>query len=160
LWTGHAGPFSGEFYELPEVLTSPTPVQSPRPPILMGANTDVALRRIGRIGDGWISASRFDPNRLGDAVTTVKQAAREAGRDPDALRFICRAALGSPAHGPDSPLYGPSERVRDNVAALAGQGLTEVFYDPNFDPSIVGPDVPPDVAMAKVSEMMVALAPR
>jgi probable F420-dependent oxidoreductase len=160
LWTGHAGPFSGEFYELPEVLTSPTPVQQPRPPILMGANTDVALRRIGRIGDGWISASRFDARRLCSAVALVREAAERAGRDPGALRFICRAALGSPALGPDSPLYGPYDRIRARVAWLAEQGLTEVFYDPNFDPSIVGPDVPPDVALAKVSEMMVALAPR
>lgn len=160
LWTGHAGPFSGEFYELPEVLMSPTPVQRPRPPILMGANTDVALRRIGRIGDGWISASRFDPTKLGAAVAIVREAAMRAGRDPAALRFICRAALGSPAHGPESPLYGSYDRIRDGVARLAEQGLTEVFYDPNFDPSIVGPDVPADEAMARVNEMMVALAPR
>jgi hypothetical protein len=42
---------------------------------------------------------------------------------------------------------------------LAEQGLTEVFYDPNFDPAIVGPDVPPDAAMGTVTEMLVALAP-
>lgn len=160
LWTGRAGPFDGEFYQLPEVLMSPTPIQRPRPPILMGGASEVALRRIGRIADGWISASRFPARRMGDAIRVVKDAAHQAGRDPESLRFICRAALGSPENGPDSPLYGSSEQIRDGVAWLAGQGVTEVFYDPNFDPSIVGPDVPPDVALGKATELLTALAPR
>jgi probable F420-dependent oxidoreductase len=159
LWTGRAGPIDGEFYQLPEVLFGPTPVQRPRPPILLGAGADAALRRVGRLADGWISASRADAGRLDRSVTVVKQAADRAGRDPESLRFVCRAALGSPGHGPDSPLYGPYERVRENMAGLAEQGITEVFYDPNFDPAIVGPDVSPETALAKVLEMLAALAP-
>ncbi|HEY3751499.1 MAG TPA: TIGR03619 family F420-dependent LLM class oxidoreductase [Pseudonocardiaceae bacterium] len=159
LWTGRAGPLDGEFYPLPDVLMAPTPVQQPRPPILLGGGADAALRRVGRLGDGWITASRQDPNDIGRAIGVVKESAAAAGRDTDSLRFICRAALGSPSHGPDSPLYGSYERIRDGVAWLGEQGLTEVFYDPNFDPAIVGPDVPPDAAMGMVTEMMVALAP-
>jgi probable F420-dependent oxidoreductase len=159
LWTGRAGPFHGEFYELPEVLMSPTPVQRPGPPILFGGASEPALRRAGRLADGWISASRHDPRTIGAAVTTVREAAERAGRDPDALRFVCRAALGSPAHGPDSPLYGSYDRIRDGVAWLADRGVTEVFYDPNFDPTIVGPEVPPEDALARVVDMLAALAP-
>jgi probable F420-dependent oxidoreductase len=159
LWTGRAGPIDGEFYQLPEVVMTPTPVQQPRPPILMGGGSEVALRRIGRLADGWISASRHDPHTIGRAVSTVKEAAADAGRDPEALRFICRAALGSPAHGPDSPLYGSPSRIRDGAAWLAGQGITEVFYDLNFDPAIVGPDVSPDAALGAATELLTALAP-
>lgn len=159
LWTGRAGPFDGEFYQLPEVLMSPTPVQQPRPPILFGGASAAALRRVGRLADGWISASRHDPHTIGAAVATVKEAAERAGRDPESLRFICRAALGTPTHGPESPLYGSYDRIRDGVAWLAGQGVTEVFYDPNFDPSIVGPDVSADDALRKVGDMLTALAP-
>lgn len=160
LWTGHTEPFDGEFYTLPEVLMSPTPVQRPRPPILMGANSEVALRRIGRLADGWISASRFDARRIGAAIGVVREAAERAGRDPDSLRYICRAALGSPSNGPGSPLHGSYDQIREGVAGLGEQGLTEVFYDPNFDPAVVGPDVPPAAALDKVTEMMAALAPR
>lgn len=159
LWTGRAGPIDGEFYQLPDVLLGPTPVQRPRPPILLGAGVDTALRRVGRLGDGWISASRADARTLGRSVTVVKEAAEHAGRDPESLRFVCRAALGSPSHGPDSPLYGPYERVRENIGALAEQGITEVFYDPNFDPAVVAPNVSPEAALAKVSELLTALAP-
>ncbi|HKN95792.1 MAG TPA: TIGR03619 family F420-dependent LLM class oxidoreductase [Pseudonocardiaceae bacterium] len=161
LWSGTVSPFQGEFYALPEALMAPTPVQRPRPPVLFGGGSgaDAALRRVGRLADGWISASREDPRDIGRAVGVVKEAAERAGRDPAALRFVVRAALGAPVHGPDSPLYGPYDRVRDGVAWLGDQGVTEVFYDPNFDPAIVAPDVPPDVALGRVTEMLSALAP-
>ncbi|HEX5114438.1 MAG TPA: TIGR03619 family F420-dependent LLM class oxidoreductase [Pseudonocardiaceae bacterium] len=159
LWTGRVRPFHGEFYELPDALVTPTPVQQPRPPILLGAGADPALRRVGRLADGWISASRHDARDLGRAVGVVREAAERAGRDPAALRFVVRAALGASVHGPDSPLYGPYDRIRENVAGLADVGVTEVFYDPNFDPAIVAPDVSPAAALARVTEMLAALAP-
>jgi probable F420-dependent oxidoreductase len=159
LWTGRAGPFDGEFYQLSDSLMTPTPVQQPRPPILLGANVDAALRRVGRLADGWITASRQDPQDIGRAIGVVKAAAESAGRDPAGLRFICRAALGAPQHGPDSPLYGSADRIRDGVAWLGEQGITEVFYDPNFDPAVVGPDVTPEAALGRVTELMSDLAP-
>lgn len=157
LWTGHAGPYEGEFYTLPEVAASPTPVQRPRPPILLGGASDAALRRAGRLADGWISASRHDPDQLGPAVATVRRAAEEAGRDPDALRFVCRLAVGGAIHGPQSPLGGSYAQIRGAGAWLAERGFTELFYDPNFDPAIVGADVPPDVAVGRATDMMAEL---
>jgi probable F420-dependent oxidoreductase len=159
LWSGRVSPFRGEFYELPDALLTPTPVQRPRPPVLLGGGVDAALRRAGRLADGWISASRHDPHDIARAVGVVREAAERAGRDPAALRFVVRAALGAPWHGPDSPLYGPFDRIRDTVAGLADSGVTEVFYDPNFDPAIVAPDVSPADALARVTEMAAALAP-
>ncbi|HEX3786639.1 MAG TPA: TIGR03619 family F420-dependent LLM class oxidoreductase [Pseudonocardiaceae bacterium] len=159
LWTDRTERFDGEFYQLPDALVSPTPVQQPRPPILLGGGADAALRRVGRLADGWISASRHDPHDLHRSISVIKEAAERAGRDPESLRFICRAALGSPMHGPDSPLSGSHDRIRAGVAWLGEQGITEVFYDPNFDPTVVGPDVPPEVAVAKVTELLDGLAP-
>ncbi|HEY7813667.1 MAG TPA: TIGR03619 family F420-dependent LLM class oxidoreductase [Nakamurella sp.] len=159
LWTGRAGPFDGEFYALPDVVMTPTPVQHPRPPILLGGASETALRRDGRLADGWVSASGHDPHQLRPAITVVRQAAEAAGRDPDTLRFVCRVALGGPVHGPGSPLSGGYHQIRYATAWLADQGVTELFYDPNFDPAITGPDVAPDDAMNTVTEMMAALAP-
>lgn len=160
LWTGRAGPYDGEFYQLPEaVVMTPTPVQRPRPPILLGGGSPAALRRAGRLADGWISASRHDPHQLRPAIDTARRAAEDAGRDPDTLRFVCRLAVGGPIHGPESPLGGSYQRLRAATDWLAEQGITELFYDPNFDPAVVGMDVPPEVALATVTEMMAELAP-
>lgn len=159
LWAGRVRPFQGEFYQLPDALLAPTPLQRPRPPILLGGGVDAALRRAGRLADGWISASRHDPRDIGRAIGVAKESAERAGRDPESLRFVVRAALGAPVHGPDSPWYGPYDRIREGVAWLAGQGVTEVFYDPNFDPAVVAPAVAPADALGRVTEMLSALAP-
>lgn len=159
LWSGRVNPFHGEFYRLPDALLTPTPVQRPRPPVLFGAGVDAALRRAGRLADGWISASRQDPKDIGRAIGVVRESAERAGRDPATLRFVVRAALGAPWHGPDSPLYGSPDRIRDGVAGLAAEGVTEVFYDPNFDPAIVAPEVTPADALGRVMETLAVLAP-
>jgi hypothetical protein len=125
----------------------------------LGGASETALRRDGRLADGWVSASGHDPHQLRPAITVVRQAAEAAGRDPDTLRFVCRVALGGPVHGPGSPLSGGYHQIRYATAWLADQGVTELFYDPNFDPAITGPDVAPDDAMNTVTEMMAALAP-
>ena len=94
LWTNEVVEHHGEFYDVPRGRQDPKPVQQPHPPILMGGTADAALRRVGRIADGWISSSRADLTRIGESVTQVKQAAEQAGRDPASLRFICRGVSG------------------------------------------------------------------
>lgn len=56
LWSGrpvsHAGRHYGPFTD---VVMQPPPRQQGGPPIWFAGRTDAALRRIGRIGDGWLS---------------------------------------------------------------------------------------------------------
>ncbi|MFZ0325032.1 MAG: TIGR03619 family F420-dependent LLM class oxidoreductase, partial [Actinomycetes bacterium] len=92
-WTQPEVEFHGAFYELAACRVEPKPVQRPHPPILMGGSADVALRRIGRIADGWISSSRTDLTTIGASVGVVKDAANEAGRRPDDLRFVVRGVV-------------------------------------------------------------------
>jgi hypothetical protein len=42
---------------------------------------------------------------------------------------------------------------------LAGQGMTEVFVDLNFDPEIGAPDADPAEALRRAEEALDALAP-
>jgi probable F420-dependent oxidoreductase len=51
LWTGDDVKISGEFYNLPEASIAPTP--NARIPVLVGGETDLAIRRAAR-NDGWI----------------------------------------------------------------------------------------------------------
>ncbi|HEY2443517.1 MAG TPA: TIGR03619 family F420-dependent LLM class oxidoreductase, partial [Streptosporangiaceae bacterium] len=90
LWASGVTEFSGEFYSVPAGRADPKPVQPGGPPILLGGGAPAALARAGRIADGWLTASRTDLARIADGVEVVKSAARDAGRDPDAVRIICR----------------------------------------------------------------------
>lgn len=162
LWTDEVVSHDGEFYHVPPTRMDPKPVQRPGPPILLGGGAPPALRRAGRLADGWISSSRMDLTTLGDQIAAVKAAAADAGRDPEALRFICRGVVrvrqldGGEAR---TPLTGTLDQIRGDLAGLAAQGITEVFADLNFDPEIGSPDADPDVSMRRAHEVLDALAP-
>lgn len=55
LWSGANGPFEGQFYRYQEGYFGPPPPQGERLPILIGGNSDAALRRAATLGDAWQS---------------------------------------------------------------------------------------------------------
>jgi alkanesulfonate monooxygenase SsuD/methylene tetrahydromethanopterin reductase-like flavin-dependent oxidoreductase (luciferase family) len=58
-------------------------VQPGGPPIVVAGRKEPAMRRAGRLGDGWFPYL-YSPRRYGASVTSVRAAAEEAGRDlPD-----------------------------------------------------------------------------
>jgi probable F420-dependent oxidoreductase len=79
LWTGKPLVHQGRFYQLPEVRLLPAPVQPGGPPIWCGGRSEAALRRIGRMGDGWVSYV-VTPERYRAGLDAIERAAREGGR--------------------------------------------------------------------------------
>ncbi len=79
-WTGqpisHAGRFYGPFSE---VQMQPPPRQPNGPPIWLGGRSDAALRRTGRIGDGYLSYV-VTPEMYRAALDKITAAAAETGR--------------------------------------------------------------------------------
>jgi probable F420-dependent oxidoreductase len=164
LWAGREASFDGAFYQVPAGTQRPLPVQPGGPPILLGGMAKPALERIGRIADGWITSSRADLSRIGDLIAVVKESAAAAGRDPDTLRFICRGVVraGSPVTGADGNrllLSGSSDQIIADTAWLGERGVTEVFYDLNWDPQIGSPDVEAVRAVARAEILLEELAP-
>jgi probable F420-dependent oxidoreductase len=164
LWSDGEAEFSGEFYQIPAGTQRPLPVQPGGPPVLLGGMAKPALERIGRIADGWVTSSRTDLSRVGNLVSIVKESAAAAGRDPEAMRFICRGVVraGAPVLGADGQrllLSGGYDQIKADTAGLGEVGFTEVFYDLNWDPQIGSPDAEPLAAVARAVEIMEALAP-
>lgn len=161
-WADDEPEFHGRFYELPRCRVDPKPVQRSHPPLLMGGTAEVALRRIGRLADGWISSSRMDLTAIGASIDVVRSAAAEAGRDPARLRFVVRGVVGldqEPDGGERRPLQGSADQIRGDLAALEEQGVTEVFLDPNWDPRSVSDGVDPEAALANAQHTLETLAP-
>lgn len=136
-------------------------MQRPGPPILLGGSAPTALRRAGRIADGWVSRSGADLSAIAADVAEVRAGAVEAGRDPDAIRIITRGVLRPGPEGGEARrlLSGSFEQVRDDGERLAAQGVTELFYDLNWDPLIGAPDADPVAATERAEEILTALAP-
>lgn len=162
LWADEVSQFDGEFYVVPPSRMAPKPVQRPGPPVLLGGSAPSALRRAGRAAAGWISRSGTDLSRIADDIAVVHAAARDAGRDPTTIRIVSRGVLrlDHPAGSSDRPLLsGSYDQIRRDVSRLAEYGVTELFYDLNWDPRIGSPDVDPRSARQRAEEIMHALAP-
>ncbi len=162
LWADEVSEFHGEFYEIPPSRMAPKPVQRPGPPVLLGGVAPTALARAGRLAAGWLSSSRADLNKIAEAAATVREAAERAGRDPAAVRIVCRGVVqaGALVAGDEHVrLAGSYAQIREDTSWLETQGVTEVFYDLNWDPLIGSPDTDPGVAVERGTEILEALAP-
>ena len=98
LWTQDCVNYRGTWHTLRDVALAPLPVQRPIP-VWFGLGSearpippDPVLRRIGRLGDGWLPL--FQPGDAAQAaIATVHAAAREAGRDPAGITMELNLAV-------------------------------------------------------------------
>ena len=80
------------------------------------------------------------------------------------MRIICRGVVlaGAEAKGPDGGrglLSGSYAQIREDAEWLAGHGVTEMFYDLNWDPQVGNPSVAPEAAAERAGEILTELAP-
>ena len=84
LWSGEAVSNDGVFYPFPQVKMLPTPAQPGGPPIWCGGRSEAALRRVGRMADGWMSYV-VTPDRYRAGLETIAAAAEKSGRTIERL---------------------------------------------------------------------------
>ncbi|MFC0116265.1 TIGR03619 family F420-dependent LLM class oxidoreductase [Kibdelosporangium aridum] len=157
LWADEVSSFDGEFYTVPPSRMDPKPVQKPGPPVLLGGAVPAALRRAGRIADGWMSRSAINLDEISAQIDIVRAAAVEAGKDPAGVRVVVRGVVRPGERV--GRLSGSYSQIRADAEWLGEQGVTELFYDLNWDPRIGNPDVSADSATEAAQELLEALKP-
>ena len=123
LWRDDVASFAGEFVGFDSVRVNPKPVRSEGIPIVLGGNSDAALRRVADWGDGWYGFNVDGPAAVAEHVSTIRARCDERGRDPSSLYLA--VALRDPQ--------------RSDVAELAALGVDELVL-------VAGP--PDDAAAA------------
>jgi len=95
LWTNEVVDYTGRWHRIDRAGIKPLPIQRPIP-IWMGADEEVAVKRVARLADGWFS--HLAPNDEGRAaLERFRGYVRDAGRDPTTVGVEGRvAATGSP----------------------------------------------------------------
>lgn len=78
LWTEDTIEHHGEFFDFPPVKFQPKPRKGPIP-IHVGGSSPVALRRAGRLGDGWIEIGLKTFEEFDARLAMVKAARAEGG---------------------------------------------------------------------------------
>ncbi len=86
LWSGGSVTHNGKFYPLKDVQMLPEPEQEGGPPIWCGGRSDAALKRAGRLADGYISYA-IDANRYRQSRMTIEEEASSAGRDDGSITY-------------------------------------------------------------------------
>ena len=83
-WTGRRFSFEGSAFSYDRVKVTPPPAREGGIPIYLGGYADAAVRRAGRMADGFITdADAIEEVR--PALSKLDEAARSAGRDPRSL---------------------------------------------------------------------------
>lgn len=77
LLSGAAVDFDGEHFVLDNARIAPPPTEPI--PIVVGGRSDAAIRRAGRLGDGWFGIW-VSPGRYRQALEAMEEAAAEVGR--------------------------------------------------------------------------------
>jgi probable F420-dependent oxidoreductase len=83
-WTGERFSFEGRIHSYDRVQVTPPSSRREGIPIYLGGHTDPAVRRAGRISDGYIR-TRSDVESAKRALAAAEEGARDAGRDPEGL---------------------------------------------------------------------------
>jgi alkanesulfonate monooxygenase SsuD/methylene tetrahydromethanopterin reductase-like flavin-dependent oxidoreductase (luciferase family) len=160
LLTGRPQTFHGNYFDFDEAVIAPPP--APAIPVIVGGRSNAAVRRAGRLGDGWLGIWN-SPRRFAEAVELAAEEAGLAGRpDPPSrhgMQVWCGLAGSRPAaRACLAPMmqafyqlpferferycpYGTAEDVAEFLAPYAEAGCTEfnlIPQSPDHDYSIAG----------------------
>lgn len=77
--------FDGTFFQLDQAVMDLKPPRGRTPQIWLAANSPRMLRMAGAYADGWYPATRMPVSEYREKLEIIRSAAREAGRNPDAI---------------------------------------------------------------------------
>ncbi len=142
-WSGESVDHHDDRFDFTSVEVRPLPQQDPLE-IWLGGVGPLALRRTGRLADGWLGAA-ITPAEAGAAITQIARSASDAGRavDPEHYGLSIQYAAIDPdpdtvaairARRPNGAIeqvfpIGPVQ-LRDLVGRLVDQGLSKFVVRP------------------------------
>jgi probable F420-dependent oxidoreductase len=85
LWTEDAVSHRGQYFTLEGVSIRPRPVQKALP-VWIGGRTEAAMRRVARLGDGWL-VSQATPAEVRHGIARINAMAAESGREVEQDHF-------------------------------------------------------------------------
>jgi probable F420-dependent oxidoreductase len=118
LWCEDPSSHQGTFYTLAPCSFFPKPVQAPHPPVHVGGESDAALRRTARHGQGWHTFNRT-PDELGVPLARLDELLAAEGRTSAEIT-VTVSPYFKEMHAEDIERY--AEAGADAVAVLIFAG--------------------------------------
>ena len=110
LWADDVTSFHGEFVGFDAIRVNPKPVHGRRIPIVLGGNSDAALRRVAAFGDGWYGFN-LPAAAVAERLATLAGYCRDRGRELTELSTAVALSDGTPGLLPELAESGVSELV-------------------------------------------------
>jgi probable F420-dependent oxidoreductase len=85
LW-GNERNYSGEFVNFEGALSYPKPIRGAKMPILVGGQTEAALKRAAAYGDGWCGFN-LTPDETAKAINRLQELRKANGRHTEPFEF-------------------------------------------------------------------------
>ncbi len=118
LWTEQSVTAEGS-WPLHEATPHIRPVQRPTPPVYIGAQGPVGVRRAATLADGWIVSPRLAGAELGDLVEVFRSSCRATGRPPGRVVLMRHLIVGREA---DDALDVYERIGQERAVAYASRG--------------------------------------
>jgi probable F420-dependent oxidoreductase len=142
LWTDDPASFQGRFTSFQNVVLATRPRTDGGPPIWVGGNTEPALRRALRLGNGWHGFEVF-PEEIADLQARLARLGEEVGRDPAELELSLARGLIPPGREEESfipdrrMLGGSADQVVEELGRYSEAGLELVLIQVSLLPPLV-----------------------
>jgi probable F420-dependent oxidoreductase len=148
LWTEEHVTFEGQYYSVRDLTILPRPHQEGGPPLWVGGRSKAALRRVGKLADGWLVSS-VSPDEVAAGINEIRTHSAKVGREvpgdhygvlvpfciaqnsEEALRIAgpsIRRRQDIPTH--DYAALGTPEAVRQKIANYVAAGATKFVMRP------------------------------
>ena len=140
LWTQEHPTLETKRHRLHDVTFSPMPLQKPRPPLYVGGNSEGALRRVARLGDGW-HATGSTVEAFGQGAETVRRFWKDAGREgepalslriPILIDGVHRAAVDMSLIRGRHVIGGPVAKIVEELRGYQALGCQHIALEVSY----------------------------
>ena len=134
LWNKDRVTHRGRHWQFSETSIAPRPMQSPRPPIIVGGQVEAAIKRAARIGDGWLVVPIPTLPQLASQMSLFKSTRSTAGLPPS--EHICRLLEVGCAPDEDAAFRRIAPFLMEKYKSYVSWGLEGLTLDPNAAPEV------------------------
>lgn len=117
LWTQPLVTFAGRWHKVPDAGINPLPIQRPIP-IWFGGHHEKALKRMARLGDGWMTNYKT-PQDAKPSLELLEQSLEEAGRSWEDFGLEARLVYGD----------GKADSWTDLIEGWKTAGATHISFN-------------------------------
>ncbi len=140
LWTQSEPSYRGKYIEFQNILFTPKPIQDPHPPIWIGGESEAAIKRAARIGNGWFPLSQNPTfplktnEQLNLSVNHLKKELDLRNKNINEFDVVFQPGWANLSEYNIDMLNDNSSQIIENILELERLGITHVlFYFPKIE---------------------------